>query len=202
MSVVLRTAASEGVAGLVLRPWAERDIPELIEAYRDPVMRRWTRLHVTGEQDARRWLEVQWAGWEGGERLSFAVFEPVGGSGELRLVGNVALKGLASGGSRAEVGYWTAAGARGRGVAARALERMTTWAFEAFGGDGLECLRLLHQVDNLASCRVAGKCGYALEGVLPAHPPFPLEGHVHARYAASVPTSVGPAGVPPGGEAG
>ncbi|MEU8269439.1 GNAT family N-acetyltransferase [Sphaerisporangium sp. NPDC049002] len=191
MTVVLHVAAGEGGPALLMRPWAERDIPELIEVYRDPVMRRWTRFHVTDEQDARRWLEIQRVGWSGGGRLSFAVLEEAEpGSGVLRLVANVALKGLTPGGAGAEVGYWTAAAARGRGVAGRALERMTTWAFEAFGGGGLRCLRLLHQVDNLASCRVAGKCGYVLAGVLPARPPFPLEGHVHARYAPDGSTAV------------
>ncbi|WP_405149326.1 GNAT family N-acetyltransferase [Sphaerisporangium sp. NBC_01403] len=183
MSVVLRAAASERGPALLLRPWEERDIPELIEAYRDPVMLRWTRMHVTDEQDARRWVEAQWAGWSGGGRLSFAVLEPGPVAGSLRLVANVVLKGVTRGGPRAEVGYWTAAWARGRGVAARAVDRVTIWAFETFGDDGLECVRLLHQVDNLASCRVAHKCGYVLEEVLPARPPFPREGHVHARYA-------------------
>jgi hypothetical protein len=47
----------------------------------------------------------------------------------------------------------TAARARGRGVAHRALQALTDWAFTAFPGDGLTRLELLHQVDNTASCR-------------------------------------------------
>ncbi|MGW4643168.1 GNAT family N-acetyltransferase [Sphaerisporangium sp. NPDC004334] len=182
MTVVLHAAPHGQGSSLVLRPWTDQDIPELVAAYRDPVMRQWTRLHVTDEQDARRWLAIQWKGWSEGHRLSFAVVEaePEGGS---RLVGNVVVKGLVAGGHHADVGYWTARAARGRGVAGLALEALTTWAFERFAPQGLRRLRLLHQVGNLASCRVAQKCGYALDEIVPARPPFPDDGHVHIRHA-------------------
>ncbi|MGZ3113292.1 hypothetical protein [Streptomyces sp. H62] len=55
------------------------------------------------------------------------------------------------------MGYSTAARARGRGAASRAPEALTGRAFESFEADGLERLGLLHQVDDLASCRVAQK---------------------------------------------
>jgi RimJ/RimL family protein N-acetyltransferase len=67
-------------------------------------------------------------------------------------------------------------------VAPRALEALTGWAFGTFVADGLERLELLHQVDNLASCRVAQKSRYDLDSVLPAAPPsFPRDGHLHVR---------------------
>lgn len=96
------------------------------------------------------------------------------------MLGHVVLKDTHSGDGRAEVGYWTAARARGRGVAPRALTALTEWAF----GRGLTRLELLHQMDNTASCRVAVKCGYEPAGVLPAAPPeFPRDGHLHVRHA-------------------
>lgn len=67
-------------------------------------------------------------------------------------------------------------------MAPRAVESLTAWAFEAFADDGLVRIDLLHQVDNLASCRVAEKSGYAFQEVLTALPPeFPLDGHRHSR---------------------
>ncbi|MEK8171129.1 GNAT family N-acetyltransferase [Streptomyces sp. M19] len=72
----------------------------------------------------------------------------------------------------AEVGYWTAAWARGRGVAPRGVEAVTAWAFAAFAGEGLTRLCLLHQIDNAASCRVAAKCGYAFVGCCPPGRPI------------------------------
>jgi RimJ/RimL family protein N-acetyltransferase len=103
-----------------------------------------------------------------------------------QLAGSVVLKEVVSGKPSAEVGYWTAAHARGRGVAHRALEALTSWAFDTFGADGLDRLELLHQEDNLASCRVAQKGGYEFARVLSAAPPsFPLDGHLHIRHADS-----------------
>lgn len=143
---------------LLLRPWDTRDIPRLLDVYRDPVTRQSSRNPITTEQDARRWLEGQRQGWLDGRRLSFAVL-----------------------GSE----YWTAPSARNRGTASEAVKLLTAWAFENFGAHGLRRIELLHQQDNLASCRVAQKSGYALIEVLPADPPaFPLPGHLHVRYSA------------------
>ena len=64
----------------------------------------------------------------------------------------------------------------------RALDALTCWAFDGFGGDGPEVLELLHQEDNLAWCGVARKGGYGFDRILPAAPPeFPLDGHPHVR---------------------
>ncbi|MFJ8476659.1 hypothetical protein [Kitasatospora sp. NPDC094011] len=55
------------------------------------------------------------------------------------------------------------------------------WAFDAFAEDGLLRLDLLHEGDNDASCRVAEKSGYPFARILPAFPPYPLDGHLHSR---------------------
>lgn len=103
------------------------------------------------------------------------------------------LKNATPGASSAEVGYWTAAHARGRTVAPRALRALTNWALTAFPGDGPKRLELLHQVDNTASCRVAQKCGYELITVLPAAPPaYPSP--VTCTYGTA---TADPAGQPP-----
>ncbi len=129
-----------------------------------------------------RWVRGQERGWAAGDRFGFAVLEAHPDSVHRQLAGHVVLKEAASGKPSAEVG-WTAAHARGRGVAPRALEALTGWAFDALRADGLERLELLHQVDNLASCRVAYKSRYVLDTVLPAAPPsFPREGHLHIRH--------------------
>jgi len=125
---------------------------------------------------------AQERGWAAGDRFGFAVLEAGFDAVRPRLVGNVVLKEVASGKPSAQVGYWTAAQARGRGVASRALETLTAWSFDAFGANGLECLVLLHQVDNVASCRVAEKSGYQLDRIVPSAPPaYPLDGHLHIR---------------------
>jgi RimJ/RimL family protein N-acetyltransferase len=179
--VVLRAEATPSAPALLLRPWQDDDVEQLIEVYRDPALRRWTRVPVENVDDAHRWLALQRAGWENRQRISFAVVADDRADGPGRLLGNVALKSLDPAVGSAEVGYWTAAYARGRGVAPGALEALTGWAFDAFGPEGLDRIALLHQVDNPASCRVAEKTGYRFDRLMPARPPFPRDGHLHLR---------------------
>jgi RimJ/RimL family protein N-acetyltransferase len=60
----------------------------------------------------------------------------------------------------AEAAYWTLPAARGRGVATRALQEVTRWAFDV----GLHRVELEHSTQNLPSCRVALKAGFLVEG--------------------------------------
>lgn len=165
---------------LVLRPWLPGDLTVLLDAYRDPAIQAGSRAPVADRAAAERWLRDQEEGRESGLRHSFAVVDTALGEGP---VANVGLVRPAPGSETAEVGYWTAAPARGRGIAPQALDALTDWAFAAFAGDGLVTLDLVHQVDNEASCRVAEKAGYGFAEVLPACPPWPLDGHRHERRA-------------------
>jgi RimJ/RimL family protein N-acetyltransferase len=86
-----------------------------------------------------------------------------GADGADRLVGNFSIVRI----DRidqfsAQVSYRTAPWARNRGVAGHALVAATRWAFDALN---LERLELPHAVANPASCRVAQKAGYLLEGL-------------------------------------
>jgi len=172
MTETLHVPATSTRPALVLRPWEETDAVSLVEVHRDPAMRRWLRATITSAKDAAAWLATQQEGWRTGNRLSFAVHD-----GEQRLLGCVVLKNPST---SPEVGYWTATHARGLGVATRAVDTLSEWAFATHG---LAQIELLHQADNVASCRVAEKSGYALRSTLPATPPFPLEGHLHVRHA-------------------
>ncbi|MEK8171130.1 hypothetical protein NKH77_21180 [Streptomyces sp. M19] len=83
MSDELRVAATRSAPELCLRPWDERDLPELIEAHRDPVLRRHLRWIVdddddddgAGAGDGARWLAEQRRGRADGIRHGFAVLE-------------------------------------------------------------------------------------------------------------------------------
>lgn len=165
---------------LTLRPWEEGDAAALLVAHRDPVLLRRLVTPLRTGAEAVDWLRECAEGWASGTRCSFAVWEGVA------LAGCVVLK---SGGRRAEdtaeVGYWTAAPARGRGVAPRAVEAVTAWALAAPRAVPLARIELLHDLDNAASCRVAVKCGFRMEAELPPHPPkWPEPGHLHVRTRA------------------
>jgi len=168
-------SAPEAVAGLTLRAWRDDDAAALMAATTgDPLLRRWTKVRAADPVAAQQWLQVQHTGRRLGTRYSFAVVDE-----RATLVGNVALKRPDPAAEVAEVGYWTAAYARGRGIAPRALGSLTRWAFATF--PGLLRLDLLHQVDNTGSCRVAEKSGYAYARTLTAERPYPQQGHLHLR---------------------
>ncbi|MFI8005360.1 GNAT family N-acetyltransferase [Streptomyces sp. NPDC086010] len=186
---------------LLLRPWHPDDLPHVLAAYDDPAMRRWLRTQVPDAGEAARWMAVQREGWAAGTRFSFAVTD-TDRDGEI--VGNLALNRPVPGAETAVAGYWTAASARGRGVAPRALGALTDWAFATFAQDGLRRLDLFHEVGNEASCRVAEKSGFPMAEAVPARPPRYLRGgHRHSRAvllsppadrrAGSAGTSGGPA---------
>lgn len=138
-------------------------------------MRRRLRTSLADDAEARRWLDAQAAGWDSAAQFSFAVVD-----GDDTPLGHIVVKVRDAG--TAEVGYWIAAPARGHGVAARALETTSRWALRTQRFVRLGRLDLLHAEDNPASCRVAEKCGYLLDELLPPAPPdFPVSGHRHVR---------------------
>ncbi|GIF09044.1 GNAT family N-acetyltransferase [Actinoplanes siamensis] len=178
MTVIL-SAPGPGSA-LLLRPWRFEDLPTLVAAHQDSGLRRWLSTTLADEARAQQWLGEQAAGWAAATRFSFAVVTDVDDHSPL---GHVAVTVGAA--DVAEVGYWTAAHARGQGVAPRALQTVSRWALRTQEIVPLTRLDLFHADDNQASCRVAIKCGYLLHDLLPAAPPaFPNSGHLHVHTAA------------------
>lgn len=177
--------------GLLLRLWTGQDVPAIVEAHRDALMRRWLLHPITTEDGARQAIAAWQADARAGKSFRFAILESGGTDGADRVVGGISLRRRAAETSdawtdTAEVGYWVAAPARGRGVAPRALEAVCEWAFGMVRDPSLERLELIHGVANLASCRVAEKTGFPLSVLLPPLlPDFPNDGHLHVRLASS-----------------
>jgi RimJ/RimL family protein N-acetyltransferase len=191
---------------LILRPWRAADIPalaaEMSRGY--PTGGMWPgpgerpvktalpggaecRAGPAGERGAARWLASTDRGWRDGDRLCFAVLE-VDQAGGCVLAGNVGLKNREGPTGRigeretAEIGYWTAVAARGRGIAPAAVRAVTGWVFDAFAGTSLRQIMLVHDVGNPASCRVAEKAGYPFQELSLAKPPhWFTDGHIHMR---------------------
>jgi RimJ/RimL family protein N-acetyltransferase len=132
------------------------------------------------DEEAALWLAGTERGWACGDWLTFAVLDAARDS----VVGHVGLTNRGGGrvgnGEHGEIGYWTAADARGRGIAPAAVRAVTDWAFRSFGGEHLPCIMLVHDMDNLASCRVALKSGYPFSEISKAQPPYWLtDAHIH-----------------------
>ncbi|WP_431959542.1 GNAT family N-acetyltransferase [Actinacidiphila sp. bgisy160] len=168
--------------GLLLRPWEETpgDLDAALRGLADPDFRRWNTAHAPepDEAGARAFLGRRRDGWAAGDLASFAVTEAgvVVGQAGIGMI-DQAMRG-------ARVSYWLLPEARGRGLASRALEAVTRWAYRDLG---LHRLELGHAVGNESSCRVAGRCGYLLEGVL-RDAMVDLSGalrdvHLHSRLA-------------------
>ncbi|MFG2159489.1 GNAT family N-acetyltransferase [Streptomyces olivaceus] len=163
--------------GLLLRPWRADDAPAVHAAFQDPAMHQWHARAADSEDEVRGWIAEWQRAWEGERGVQWAVAD----AWDDRLLGRVALREVVLGDGVAEVAYWTTAAARGRGVAARATRSLAHWALD---GIGFQRLELLHAVANEASCRVAHKSGFAVEGTKRSallHPDGWHDMHLHAR---------------------
>ncbi|MET7698236.1 GNAT family N-acetyltransferase [Streptomyces sp. NPDC005485] len=162
--------------GLELRPWRASDADVLVAAGQDPAIRLWNLLHVDSPQDARRRIARMHERWQAEAGAIWAIARPGGGEA-LGLIGWGDLD-LRSG--SAEIVYWVLPAARGGGVVVEATRRLSRWALDDLG---LHRLRLCHSVANPASCRVAAKAGYTLEGTMRAallHADGWHDQHLHA----------------------
>ena len=152
---------------VLLRPWREADVTRVVQAFSDPVMRRFSwRTAPYTETDARDQFAEQEEARLRGDELSFALVEPFD---QAVVLGCVSLSEVRLDHGRAAIGYWLAAEARGRGVATNAVRLLARWAFAELG---LARLELTCGPDNAASQQIADRCGFAREGLLRSHVPF------------------------------
>jgi RimJ/RimL family protein N-acetyltransferase len=137
---------------IALRPFTEADVPALAEALRsDPEIDRWTRIPSPySEKDAREFIATT-------EEKAFAIVDRRSGD----VVGGIGARVHDE--AVVEIGYWIRSGARGRGIATRALGLLARWAFEELGAGRVH---LTTDPENTASQRVAEKAGFRREGVL------------------------------------
>jgi RimJ/RimL family protein N-acetyltransferase len=143
---------------LLLRPWREDDLDAVHAAMQDPALRRWNDPGSGARDDVAALLGRR-RDWSGGDHASFAVVGAHTGD----LLGSVSLHAIDRAQGDAEVGYWTVAAARGRGVAVAAVITVCAWGFASLPVDRIG---LFHAVENPASGRVAAKAGFTLEGRL------------------------------------
>lgn len=139
--------------GILLRHWSAGDAASLSAAWNDPEVAR--RLPVPDDP-----TEARAAAWIAGEaerrRLGLALDLAVV-DGDDRVLGEVGLSSFDPGRGAALVGWWTAPGERGRGVASTAVRLLTDWALATLG---LDALVAEVDRDNAASLRVAERTGY------------------------------------------
>ncbi len=140
-----------------LRPWREDDADAVYAAQQDPDIRMWAGGRGVDTREDAVALLRRLTGSE--DRASWAVVDAATGA----LLGSVSVHSVDEYQAGAQVGYWTAPEARGRGVAAAAVDAACRWVFGALP---VERVELCHAVENPASGRVAEKAGFTYEGHL------------------------------------
>ncbi|WP_327306045.1 GNAT family N-acetyltransferase [Streptomyces sp. NBC_01298] len=165
--------------GLRLRPCEPYDAPALVAAYADPDIRHWNRPDPLTKEQAvtriARWRER----WHAERTAVWALAPADGGCA----VGVIGLADLDLTGGSGEFMYWLLPAGRGAGATTEGLSALTPWAF---GELGLHRLRITHSTANPASCRVALKSGYPLEGTMRGallHTDGWHDEHLHARIS-------------------
>ena len=162
------------VDALTLRSWQPADVSAVVEAYRDPAIQHWHGRSMT-EDEAQDWVS-SWTGrWAAETGAGWAITQ------DGAVLGRVGLRTVNLAEGVGEAAYWVLPLARGHDVAPRALQAVTAWVFDHLG---LQRVELAHSTSNGASCRVASKAGYALEGTKrqqALHADGWHDMHLHAR---------------------
>jgi RimJ/RimL family protein N-acetyltransferase len=142
-----------------LEPLNESHVAAVDAMLADPDVMRFTRVPDPTPADfAREWLHLYEAGRESGTREGFAA---LGADGTF--LGVALAFDIDRTEGELELGYIVAPEARGRGAGTAILRALTDWAFAA---TGVTRIRLVIDVENPASLRVAERSGYAREGVM------------------------------------
>jgi RimJ/RimL family protein N-acetyltransferase len=161
---------------LTLRPWRPSDVPAVVEAYRDPEIQRWHGRSMT-EAEAADWVRSSSDRWQAETGAGWAITD------RDVVVGRVGFRTIELAEGIAELAYWTVPAARGRNIAARAVDTMSGWMFDSVG---LHRIELRHSTANQASCRIAEKAGFEYEATLRQqvlHADGWHDMHLHARLA-------------------
>jgi RimJ/RimL family protein N-acetyltransferase len=163
MAMAIRPPKPPLTDGIVtLRPWGEKgDVEAITAACNDRAIAEFLDLIPSPytEADARAYIELCREGWSDGTLTNFAI--TVAEDGEA--VGSVGVRWLEPDQGVAEVGYWVAPQARGKGVCTRAVRLVSRWLI---ADHGIERLQLRADEQNVASRKVAEKAGFTEEGIL------------------------------------
>jgi len=151
---------------LVLSAPQPSDIDEITAACQDPEIQRWTVVPSPyTRSDAEFFVHKLAAeGWASGGNLTWVVRTRADGA----LVGTQGLQVGSNGPGTAEIGYWVAAGQRGRGYAFEAARAVVDFAFAELA---IRRLEWVAYVGNRPSLALAEKLGFQLEGTLRSYAP-------------------------------
>jgi RimJ/RimL family protein N-acetyltransferase len=149
---------------VALRAWDDQDLDFVVRACQDPEIARYSPVIPSPytEADALQWFEILDSMRLADAGFDLAITRAADGA-PLGAIGIGALdRMLAS----ATIGYWLARDARGHGYVSRSVRLLAGWGFDELR---LARMALTTDPENLASQRVAERCGFTLEGCLRSH---------------------------------
>lgn len=143
---------------LVLSVPTRADVDAIYVACQDAEIQRFTTIPSPYQRThAEEFIPRVAKEWQGDTAQTWAIRV------DDELSGMIGLYGISNG--AAELGYWVAAGARGRGVLTEAAKAVVDWGFASYGL-GLQRIEWRAVVGNTGSARAARRLGFRYEGLL------------------------------------
>lgn len=172
-SVPLPPPTTVAATRFTLRPWSMGDLATLTRYADEPLTVQWSPL-IRGERGVADWLAKRCV-WDG--HMSWAIVDFAG-----VLLGGMSVFQFDFPNANAQLGYWVAPEARGRGIAGESARVAATFTFACLP---LERIALFHAVENAASCRAAAKAGFLAEGTARKSWRYP-DGELHDEHMHSL----------------
>ena len=145
---------------IALRPWRREEDDVRYAAFTDSLIiaHSWPWSELPTQERIARAFDVHERDRLAGHELNLAIVAP-----DDSVLGSMCFYQLDREHATAAIGYWLVPAARGQGHATRALRLLARWAMAEFG---LARLQLTCDPRNVASQRVAERCGFVREGLL------------------------------------
>ncbi|MGH9187724.1 MAG: GNAT family N-acetyltransferase [Acidimicrobiales bacterium] len=162
-----------------LRPWLAADAAALVAAWGDPAIRRWSPApppEWCTEEYAAKWIDGAERRRVEGVAIDLVISDPSPECDLEAVLGEVGLGPIDWEQGEADIGWWVAPSARGRGTATRSVRLLARWAETRLG----LTVRATIDPSNQASLRVAQRAGVRLVSP-PALPPPATGGRRAAR---------------------
>lgn len=144
---------------IILRPWEHGDAARLKAAFSDKQIQRWCLHRLATIPEGRAWIDSWHKRWRQRRGASWAIVDRK--RPDLAL-GQIGFRSLYLADGLAEVSCWVMPKARRRHLGTEATRMLADWAFDELG---LERLEIVHSTHNPASCPVALRAGFQIEGI-------------------------------------
>lgn len=148
---------------ITLRPVRASDIDVIFQSCQDPQIPRFTTVPSPYTMAHAQFFvqEQEPARFASKSELLFVITH--GYEGEENFCGLISFHSVSLGNHAAELGYWIALPARGKGIGTEAVRMITEYGFQTMGFRRIEAMV---DMDNVGSKALLASAGYELEGIL------------------------------------